>query len=451
MRRFGLVVRLRSMTPESIRMTRARLLAALLCLGPAAAVAQAPGGPPESRLLADLQRHVLAGDTVALARFWEAVASRTTPLVDSLPGDSNHVLATFVFQGTSDTRDVVLVAGPDGIAPFTDRRSYLRHLPGTDLWYVSHHLARDGEFFYQFSVNPPPVVGEPQPARLRQTLTADPLNPLQYPEPGDPMAASGHGSIARMPGVPPNPWLDRRDGVPEGVVQSDTIHSRILGGTRRVSIYATPGVPLRDANVAVFLDGGIYVNRIPTPAILDNLYAARKITPTVAVFVDNGGARSDDYYFSDAFDRFLADELLPWVERKYGVKPEPARTVVCGASLGGLASVYAALRRPDAFGKALSESGAFWVPGRGSEDQEPEWLARFIARAPRSNAFLYLTVGSNEFTVAGETTLLASNRHLRDILQLKGYAYRYVEVPGDHEPVNWRRVLPEGLMAVLGG
>jgi enterochelin esterase family protein len=113
--------------------------------------------------------------------------------------------------------------------------------------------------------------------------------------------------------------------------------------------------------------------------------------------------------------------------------------------------MYAVILRPDVFGKALSESGAFWVPGRATDDAEPEWLARYIARVPRSNASFYLTVGSNEYTVAGETTLLASNRHLRDILQLKGYAYRYVEIPGDHEPINWRRALPPGLIAVLGG
>jgi enterochelin esterase-like enzyme len=439
------------MTHESTQITLARLLAALLCVCPGSTVAQTIASPPESPLLADLQRHVVAGDTGAVAQFWVAVASRTTPLVDSLPGDSTHVLATFVFRGASDTKDVVLVAGPEGIAPFTDPRSRLRHLAGTDVWYVSHHLALDAEFLYEFSVNPPAVAGEPQPPLLRQTLTADPLNPLQYPDASDPMAARGHGSIARMPAVPDNPWLTKRDGVAAGVVRADSIASAILDGTRRVWTYASPGASLRDANLLLLFDGSIYLNRIPTPTILDNLYAEGRIGPTVAVFVDNGGARSDDYYLSDTYNRFLTDELLPWVEREYPIKPTPARTALCGSSLGGLAAAYAVIRRPDVFGKALSESGAFWVPGRHTNDHESEWLARYVARAPRSDAFFYLTVGSNEFTVAGESTLLASNRHLRDILQLKGYAYHYVEVPGDHEPINWRRVLPEGLIAVLGG
>ena len=93
-----------------------------------------------------------------------------------------------------------LVAGPNGITPFTDQRSHMQHIVGTDVWYVSHELAPDAEFFYQISVNPPAVDGDPAPALVRSSLHPDTLNPLQYPEASDPMGAGGHGSIARMPG-----------------------------------------------------------------------------------------------------------------------------------------------------------------------------------------------------------------------------------------------------------
>lgn len=435
----------------ALRKASACLLGAALCAWPGRVAAQATTSAPESPLLWALRRDVAAQGGAAVERFWQAVAARRTPLVDSLPNDANHVLATFVFRGATDTRDVVLVAGPNGIDPFTDPRSHMRHLAGTDVWYASHRLAADAEFFYQFSVNPPAFEGEPQPALLRSTLAPDPLNPLQYPEPGDPLAAAGHGSIARMPAVPPNPWLARRPGVAAGTVRSDTLASSHLRGARRLWAYASPGAALHDANVLIVFDGGVYVKRIPTPTILDNLYEERKIGPTVAVFVDNGGsARARDYYFSDAYTAFLTDELLPWIQRQYGVVATPERTVLAGSSLGGLAAAYAVMRRPDAFGKALSESGAFWAPGRDTADSEPEWLAREIARAPVSGAYFYLEVGSYESAIANETTLLASNRHLRDILQLKGYRYAYREIPGDHEPINWRRGLPDGLIATLG-
>jgi len=206
------------------------------------------------------------------------------------------------------------------------------------------------------------------------------------------------------------------------------------------------------ANLLILFDGGVYTNRIPTPRILDNLYADHKIGPTVAVFVDNGGgaARSVDLYFSDAFVKFLTDDLLPWVERQYKFKADPLRTVLGGDSLGGLAAAYAALRRPDVFGKVLSQSGAFQVEKKGADSDEPEWLARQFAQAEKSNVFFCLDVGQMEDRRGGGTTLLAANRHLRDILMAKGYRTHYFEVYGDHDPVHWRRTLPEALMATLG-
>lgn len=436
------------------RLVSLTLLASVLGgLSARTGTAQAPQ-PPESPLLATLQRDVAAAKTDALGDFWTVVASRKTPLVEPLANDATHVLATFVYRGRQDTKDVVLVAGPNGIAPFTDPRSHMHHLAGTDVWYVSDRLKPDAEFFYQLSVNPPRFDGDPSPMLLRPTLWPDSLNPLQYPEADDPMASAGHGSIARMPAVPPNPWLAKRTGVAAGVVKTDTIAGAGIQGSRNVWAYLSPGLTpstARDANVLIVFDGGIYINRIHTPTILDNLWAERRIGPTVAVFIDNAGAaRARDYYFSDAYDAYLIDDVLPWIARTYGVRPVPSRTVVAGSSLGGLAAAYAVFKRPDVFGKALSQSGAFWANGRGPNDDEAEWLvSQFVKASGPARGEFFLAVGSHESTLAGQTTLLASNRHLRDVLQLKGYTLTYVEIPGDHEPVAWRRTLPAGLMTLL--
>jgi enterochelin esterase-like enzyme len=64
-------------------------------------------------------------------------------------------------------------------------------------------------------------------------------------------------------------------------------------------------------NVLILLDGNTtYQSRIPTVAILDNLFAAHRIGPTVAIFVDNGAqARQVDLNFSDPFLWFLTTFL----------------------------------------------------------------------------------------------------------------------------------------------
>ncbi len=71
-----------------------------------------------------------------------------------------------------------------------------------------------------------------------------------------------------------------------------------------------------------------------------------------------------------------------------------------------------------------------------------------------TSAFLKManprTVWENRPEGNGGTTLLASNRHLRDVLRAKGYTIQYAEVYGDHDPVHWRRTLPEALTVMLG-
>jgi enterochelin esterase family protein len=63
----------------------------------------------------------------------------------------------------------------------------------------------------------------------------------------------------------------------------------------------------------------------------------------------------------------------------------------------------------------------------------------------------YLEVGRMEDrTSAGsDVTLLSSNRRLRDVLIGKGYVVEYREVYADHDPVYWRRTLPDALVSLL--
>jgi enterochelin esterase family protein len=430
----------------------------LLCV--TAVASQRGGASPESPLIAALQHDVAAGRPDAVEAFWRVVESHGSPLIETPPEINQDVLATFVWKDPGDTTSVILNARVDSADPLADPRSRMRRLADTDVWYLSHRFPADAEFLYQLVLNLPASSGASPSGAMQRALRPDPLNLAPYPDKSDPLFDPiqpwRNGSIARMPAAPANPWLAVNEAVRTGELHETTLKSSVLtmANPRRVWVYTPPDAQLRNPNLLIVFDGGTtYQYRIPTATILDNLYAAQKIDQTVAVFVDNGAdARALDMTFSDAFVKFLGDELLPWVQQTYQFKADPTRTILCGDSLGGLLSAYAALRRPDAFGKVISQSGSFQFKNQNDSDRQPEWLVRQFANATKSNVFFHLDVGQMEDRPEGNdgSTLLDANRHLRDLLRTRGYAVHYVEVYSDHDPVHWRRTLPEALMVTLG-
>ncbi|TLN09235.1 alpha/beta hydrolase, partial [bacterium] len=73
---------------------------------------------------------------------------------------------------------------------------------------------------------------------------------------------------------------------------------------------------------------------------------------------------------SDAYLRFLVEELKPWVDANLPTLPDPAHTGVMGSSMGGLISLYALCRYPQVFGLAGCLSTHFPL-GAG---QIEEWM-----------------------------------------------------------------------------
>lgn len=95
----------------------------------------------------------------------------------------------------------------------------------------------------------------------------------------------------------------------------------------------------------------------------------------------------------------------------------------------------------------LAQSGAFWNGREG--DVEEEWLAREIARRERVPVGFYLEAGRFENQRDTEsTTILRANRHLRTVLQAKGYDVRYAEFSGGHRVICWQGTLSDGLVAL---
>jgi enterochelin esterase family protein len=153
--------------------------------------------------------------------------------------------------------------------------------------------------------------------------------------------------------------------------------------------------------------------------------------------------RLKELFLNDRFADFVAGELVPWVRRRYNVTRSPRETIIGGLSLGGLAASFTAMRHPEVFGNVLSQSGAYQY-----RPDNPQGLIRRFAKSARLPVRFYLEAGLME--VNETPSLLHSNRHLRDVLEAKGYEVTYSEFNGRHDSVCWRGSLSQGLLALTG-
>jgi len=401
---------------------------------------------PVSPAIAELQRSTARGDTRVTTAFWAKVARVGTPLIEPNASSADSVWMTFLWKGDSTLRNVVLLNAP--IADPRPAESKLAYIPHTDVWYRTYGVRADVRFAYDLSVNDNliPLWEVTDWSERTSTFQLDPLNPKHGGRDGRTI------SVAEGPGAPPERWVQHRAGVPSGTVRKQDFPSSTMGNTRSVWVYTPPGFDtvaeaFRRAPLIVAFDGGAYVSDVPTPTILDNLIAAKRIPPTVAVLIGNVGyQREKDLSMNPAFADFVVNEIVPWVRKTYRLQSRAKETVIAGSSSGGLGAAFIALRHPEVFANVLSQSGAYFYSP--TTDSEPEALAREIVRLPIRPIRFFVEVGSLE--VGPPVNMVAANRHFRDVLLAKGYRVSYREFSGGHEYVNWRNGFADGIIALLG-
>lgn len=408
---------------------------------------------PQSPRLAQLA--AVADSPEATKDFWREIDAQGTPLIERIPGKPDQVLMTLVWRA-EDARDELNI-GVMGVQKlsFENRVDRLARLGKSDVWYRSYEVEASARFQYFLAW---PEGRTPDANVLeRYPLEDGPVYELFK----DPRSAKtvrfeigeGSSSYAEGPDAPPEPWLAERAGVSKGTLVTFQSRSAVLNNTvRDVSVYTPAGYRSSGTGYPLLLvfDRVAYLQTLNLPGLLDNMIAERAIPPVVAVFVDNVD-RSVELPPNPAFARFLIEELLPDLRKRYHLRRDGSRNVIAGASYGGLASTYIAHAHSDTFGNVLSQSGSYWWHPKYELEKEDEfaanwnWLPRQFAADKKLPLRFYLDVGTWEG--AG---MLTPNRSFRDLLRAKGYDVSYREFVGSHTYLNWRATFPEALISLIG-
>ena len=190
-------------------------------------------------------------------------------------------------------------------------------------------------------------------------------------------------------------------------------HSKFLATDRDVLVYLPPGYDAAKQKrypVIYFHDGQNLFDGATSfiggqewrvDETVQSLIEAGKIPPLIVVGVYNAGKERINEYTpaedpkhkmggkADLYGRMLVEELKPFIDRTYRTKPDAPNTAIGGSSLGGILSIYLALKYHQVFGKAAVVSPSVWFAN--------QHIIGFVEKLPKKPAVrIWLDIGTKE-------------------------------------------------------
>jgi enterochelin esterase family protein len=255
----------------------------------------------------------------------------------------------------------------------------------------------------------------------------------------------------------PGPDSKPQEGVPKGTVTKYTWDkSKIYPGTvRNYWVYVPRQYdPSKPACVFVCQDGELY----NASTVFDNLIHKHEMPVTIGIFIQPGDIplkpgepprkrpdgrpagrknRSVEYdTLSDAYSRFLLEEILPEVGKKYNLTSDPAGRCIAGSSSGGICAFTVAWQRPDAFGKVFTTVGSFTNIRGGNRYPE------LVRSSPKKPIRMFQQDGANDI-VNRFGSWPDANKAMAAALDEKGYDHKFVFGEGVHSGKHGTAIFPD--------
>lgn len=370
-----------------------------------------------------------------LIRKIEAFRGRPDPVIQRFIADNTFPLldddtATFFFFDGEEAEEVRLITWVFGLESSME----LTRIGKTNAWYLSLELPHSGRVEYKLVVK----------RHGRDIWMRDGLNPRRAFDP------FGSNSVCPMPGYHEPAWAGREQGTRRGRMERFTVKSTVYGEDRPIEVYL-PGEysPQKKYPLLIVHDGADYRQFANFRGVLDNLIFRHEVRPLIVAFT-NGHQRNVEYGADPRQPDFIVNEVLPELCKLYPISPDPEDRGLCGASFGGVTSLYTAWTHPGVFKRLLLQSGSFVFTDIGRHDRSPlfdpvvKFVNQFRQDPGRIQARTFMSCGTFE-------SLIYYNRSLVPLLRNAGLDVRFVEAADGHNWVAWRDRLREGLTFLFPG
>jgi len=227
--------------------------------------------------------------------------------------------------------------------------------------------------------------------------------------------------------------------------------------------------------VMVFQDGQLYTDRNannPTLNVIDNLIAQKRIPVMICIFISPGdigdSPATPTYNFvkgysekwhrtlkdsmrstlydtvSDRYVRFLRDEILPEVARKYNLRKDAYSRAITGLSSGGICAFNAAWQMPDQFSRVISWIGSYasiqWKEDPAVPDGGQDYPDKVLREAKR-NIRVWMQDGSEDLDLRYGNWPLA-NLRMANALKAQEYDFHFSFGKGTHNSAHGAAEFP---------
>ncbi|WP_121356512.1 alpha/beta hydrolase [Flavisolibacter nicotianae] len=258
------------------------------------------------------------------------------------------------------------------------------------------------------------------------------------------------------------------------LVEQKALASHFLKRYVIVDVYHPKQIARPSSLSLLVLNDGQNLDEMQFAPLLNGLLETNQIAPVVCVGVHCNKDRIDEYGTAEnldfagrgkkanAYQRFLVEELLPFLHLHYGVE-QYRQTMIAGFSMGGLSAIDTLWNYPDVFSVAGVFSGSLWWRSRDLHDEYDDDRHRIIHQVIRKKSYhagrrFYFMTGSldetadrnNNGVIDSIDDTLDLIRELETIGYENGSDICYVnDQEGRHDLATWSKALPHFLLWAL--